>query len=197
MTGTFEDPGTRRRQYLSVGNAINFRFWKQQDGLVIPAVGFLDGQYLRGSMYMWRRLRIAVERCELSIDANDLVSLDEADLVRAFIDGHGLSPLQSGIDQRLANLRDLGANLQANWGGLFGNVIRAADGSLAKFARLSATFRAFDDPVRKLTMVNAIMLVGSGLASFDPDPLPGVDYHLIKQALRQGLVVPEPTWQAS
>jgi hypothetical protein len=39
-------------------------------------------------------------------------------------------------------------------------------------------------------MVNAIMLTGSGLASFDRDPLPGVDYHLVKQVLRQGLVTP-------
>jgi hypothetical protein len=71
-------------------------------------------------------------------------------------------------------------------------VVRAANGSLERFAELSARFRAFDDPVRKLTMVNAIMLAGSGLADFDHDPLPGIDYHLIKQVLRQGLVRPAP-----
>ena len=70
------------------------------------------------------------------------------------------------------------------------NVVDAARGSLSRFAELSATFRAFDDPVRKLTMVNAIMLTGSGLAHFDEEPLPGIDYHLVKQAVRQGLVVP-------
>jgi hypothetical protein len=69
-------------------------------------------------------------------------------------------------------------------------VIRAANGSLKHFADLCADFRAFDDPVQKLTMVNAIMLTGSGLVHFDQDPLPGIDYHLVKQALRQGLVTP-------
>jgi hypothetical protein len=41
-------------------------------------------------------------------------------------------------------------------------------------------------------MVNAIMLTGSGLAVFDHDPLPGVDYHLVKQAVRQGVIDPAP-----
>jgi len=64
------------------------------------------------------------------------------------------------------------------------------DASLEAFVRLCERFRAFDDPVQKLTMVNAIMLSGSGLVSFDRDPLPGVDYHLVKQVVRQGLVTP-------
>jgi hypothetical protein len=41
------------------------------------------------------------------------------------------------------------------------------------------------------------MLSGSGLAHFDRDPAPGVDYHLIRQALRQGLVVPTAQLAAS
>ena len=80
--------------------------------------------------------------------------------------------------------------MPGQWGGEFVNVVDAARGSLTRFAELSATFRAFDDPVRKLTMVNAIMLAGSGLTHFDEEPLPGIDYHLIKQAVRQGLVIP-------
>src|SRR5262249_46360291 len=59
-----------------------------------------------------------------------------------------------------------------------------------KFVRLSAQFRAFDDPVFKLTMVNAILHSGSGVACFDADPLPGIDYHLLKQLLRQGVIRP-------
>jgi len=78
----------------------------------------------------------------------------------------------------------VGAHLLQSWQGQFVNVIEAAHGSLERFATLSRSFRAFDDPVRKLTMVNAIMLTGSRLANFDRDPLPGVDYHLMKQAVR-------------
>jgi hypothetical protein len=181
-----------RRQFLAVGNAINFRFWDQVDGVVVPSVGMVDGELLRGSMYMWRRLRRAVERGELSLDAHDIAVLEERAFGQAFADDEGGLPLRPGLEERVANLRDLGAGLRDHWQGQFGNVIRAADGSLERFAELSACFRSFDDPVRKLTMVNAIMLAGSGLAEFDQAPLPGVDYHLIKQALRQGLVTPAP-----
>jgi hypothetical protein len=187
-----DDPDDARRQFLAVGNAINFRFWEQTGRVVVPAVGVIDGERLRGSMYMWRRLRRAVERGELSLAAQDLADLDESGFERAFTDDEGRLPLRPGIEDRVANLRDLASRLSMEWRGQFGNVVRAADGSLERFAELSAVFRAFDDPVRKLTMVNAIMLAGSGLADFDRDPLPGVDYHLIKQALRQGLVSPAP-----
>jgi Potential Queuosine, Q, salvage protein family len=179
-----------RRQFLAIGNAINFRFWEWIDGAVVPSTGVVDGEQLRGSMYMWRRLRLAVERGQLSLDAHDLAGLDEAAFIRAFNDELGNLPLRPGLEDRVANLRDLGSGLCHRWQGKFGNLVRGADGKLEQFASLSAGFRAFDDPVRKLTMVNAIMLAGSGLAVFDRDPLPGVDYHLIKQALRQGLVAP-------
>ena len=141
-------------------------------------------------MYLWRRLRRAISCEELPLDADALARLTTHDLARAFADDDGHVPLAPGIMDRLANLQDLGVRLSANWEGLFLRVVDAAAGSLERFAGLSADFRAFDDPVRKLTMVNAIMLTGSGLASFDRDPLPGVDYHLVKQVLRQGLVSP-------
>jgi hypothetical protein len=116
--------------------------------------------------------------------------LTDAAFERAFRDDDGDCPLSPGLAVRAENLRDLGARLLATWQGEFVNVVDAAQGSLSRFADISATFRAFDDPVRKLTMVNVIMLAGSGLARFDKEPLPGIDYHLVTQAVRQGLVVP-------
>jgi hypothetical protein len=187
-----EAPRADRCQFLAVGNAINFRFWTLADGQVVPAEGDVEGDRLRGSMYMWRRLRLAVSRGEFSLDAAALAEVDEDVLREAFADDHGAFPLGPGAGDRAANLRDLGTQLRARWSGRFERVIAAAGGSLDQFARLSAEFRAFDDPVRKLTMVNAIMLAGSGLAAFDREPLPGVDYHLVKQAVRQGLVNPAP-----
>lgn len=189
IESTIED----RCQYLAIGNSINFRFWEQVGGRIVPAIGVIDGEALRGSMYMWRRLRTAVDREELSLDAPFLAGLDEDTFSRAFTDDDGQLPLRAGIGERVLNLRDLGARLSSNWDGQFVNMIRAANGSLKQFGELSAEFRAFDDPVQKLTMVNAIMLAGSGLAHFDQDPLPGIDYHLVKQALRQGLVTPSYT----
>lgn len=179
-----------RCQYLAIGNAINFRFWKLAERNIEPAIGTIQGESLRGSLYMWRRLRLAVDRDELSLDAAALEALDEPSLARAFTDDAGHNPLEPGLHDRLLNLQDLGRRLAGQWNGQFSNLIAGAQGSLETFAKLCAEMRAFDDPVRKLTMVNANMLVGSHLAVFDQSPLPGIDYHLVRQSLRQGLVVP-------
>jgi hypothetical protein len=39
-------------------------------------------------------------------------------------------------------------------------------------------------------MVNAIMHSGNGIAEFREEPLPAIDYHLLRQALRQGILRP-------
>ena len=182
-----------RCQFLAVGNAINFRFWTLADGQVLASAGPVDGESFRGAMYLWRRLRVGVDRGEFELNAKWLSGLTAESLERAFRDDDGVCPLSPGLADRADNLKDLGTRLLDTWDGEFVNVVDAANGSLTRFAELSAMFRAWDDPVRKLTMVNAIMLAGSGLTVFDEDPLPGIDYHLVKQAVRQGLVVPPQT----
>lgn len=182
-----------RCQFLAIGNSINFRFWSIRNAQIIPAIGFLDGIEYRGSMYLWRRLRLALAHGEFSLEADFLRSITEEQFKKAFTDEHDKFPLEPGLGERVANLADLGAVLVERWNGQFAHVIDAAEGSLEKFVALCASFRAFDDPLEKLTMVNAIMLIGSGLAAFDKDPRPGIDYHLVKQAVRQGLVVPPPS----
>jgi len=179
-----------RCQFLAVGNAINFRFWTVTADQVVASEGPVEGEFFRGAMYMWRRLRVGVLRGEFELNARWLSELTEESLERALQDDCGACPLSPGLADRAENLRDLGTRLLDDWEGEFVNVVDAADGSLTRFADLSAAFRAFDDPIRKLTMVNAIMLAGSGLTHFDAEPLPGIDYHLIKQAVRQGLVMP-------
>lgn len=179
-----------RCQFLAVGNAMNFRFWDLAGGQVVASAGPVGGESFRGSMYLWRRLRVGIDRGEFELNAGWLSALTEESLARALQDDDGACPLSPGLDDRAENLRDLGMRLHDTWGGEFVNLVDAAGGSMSRFAELSASFRAFDDPVRKLTMVNAIMLAGSGLAHFDEEPLPGIDYHLIKQAVRQGLVTP-------
>ena len=159
-----------RCQFLAVGNAINFRFWTVADGQVAATAGPIEGESFRGAMYLWRRLRVGVHRGEFELNAKWLSRLTEESLERAFQDDEGACPLSPGIADRAENLRDLGTRLLDDWKGEFVNVVDAANGSLTRFADLSARFRAFDDPIRKLTMVNAIMLVGSGLAHFDEEP---------------------------
>ena len=183
----------RRSQYFAVGNAINFRFWRLDGRSVVPSAGTIEGQRFRGALYMWRCLRRCVDRRDLPLlDASFLANLSEAEFDAVFADDTGANPLNVAREERIENLRDLGMKLLESWDGLFYNAVAASDGSIVEFARLSADFRAFDDPVFKLTMVNAIVHAGSGVYTFRDEPLPAIDYHLLRHALRQGMVVPEP-----
>jgi hypothetical protein len=182
----------QRSQYFAVGNAINFRFWQLEAGHIVPAVGLIDGEPFRGAMYMWRSLRRCVDRNELPIlDAQFLANLTEAEFDEIFRDDTGAQPLAVAREERLANLRDLGAKLAESWDGLFYNLVSACARSIVAFAQLSSRLRAFDDPLFKLTMVNAIVHSGSRVYAFEDEPLPAIDYHLLRHALRQGLVIPE------
>jgi hypothetical protein len=179
-----------RSQFMAVGNALNFRFWELADGDGVSAAGGrLDGEYLVGSMYMWRRLRLVLERDEFPLlDAQKLARLEPDQLRALLADDEGGDPLAPGFDDRLANLRDLGAVLSRDWGGQFNNLLAVADDDLETFFALSATVRAYDDPLRKLSTVNAIMLSGSGLTQFRQTIPPAIDYHVAKQLLRIGAV---------
>jgi hypothetical protein len=183
-----------RSQYLAVGNAINFRFWdKRGTGPIVPAAGIIDGERFRGAMYMWRGLRRTLDGGRLPLlDAGFLSRLSEEEFDAIFTDDSGVNPLEPGKPDRVANLRDLGAHLRDHWDGSFYNLVQSSDGSLVRFAQLSKRLRAFDDPVLKLTMVNAILHSGSGIYRFRDQPLPGIDYHLLRHLLRQRVLAPAP-----
>jgi len=186
-----EGTPAERSQYFAVGNSINFRFWQLVGDEVVPAGGLLDGQRLTGAMYMWRCLRRCLDDRRLPIfQASFIADLTEEQFDEIFADDTGVNPLAVAKEERLANLRDLGLKLDRDWGGEFYNLVEATTGSLVEFVRLSGRFRAFDDPLLKLIMVNTILHQGSGVTEFDADPLPGIDYHLLKQLLRQGVLVP-------
>lgn len=180
-----------RSQYLAVGNAINFRFWDVKAGEVVPSSGTISGKHFRGAMYMWRSLRRCVDADVFPLlDAESLSKINEEQFEAIFVDDEGINPLAPAQAERIANLRDLGSRLRDEWDGEFFNVARSSHGSLVTFVKLSARFRAFDDPVFKLTMVNAILHSGSGVYRFQDQPLPGIDYHLLRHVLRQGILEP-------
>jgi len=186
-----EGTPAERSQYFAVGNAINFRFWHLVEGKVVPGGGVLDGQPLTGALYMWRCLRRCLDSHRTPIfQASFLAQLTEEQFDEIFADDTGFNPLAVAKEDRLANLRDLGKKLARDWEGYFYNVVQAANGSFVELVRLSGRFRPFDDPLFKLTMVNTILHLGSGIMELDADPLPGIDYHLLKQLLRQGVLVP-------
>lgn len=185
-----------RSQYFAIGVAINFRFWRLAAGRVVPARGTVGGLPLTGAMYMWRCLRRATEESIPVLDASFLAQLTLPAYNKIFADDAGRNPTGIACHDRIANLRNLGAELTTHWSGQFWNVVTQSEGCLSKFCLLSRQFRAFDDPLYKLTMLNAILHSGSGLTEFDADPIPAVDYHLVKQMLRHGVVVPIPQLRA-
>lgn len=188
-----EGTPAERSQYFAVGNAINFRFWRLMRGEVVPAGGAIEGKRLFGAMYMWRCLRRCLDTGRYPLfDASFLANISEVEFRAIFADDTGINQLSVGLDDRLANLWELGRKLEEDWAGQFYNVVKSAEGSLLSFIRASANFRAFDDPLLKLTMVNTILHLGSGITEFNADPLPGIDYHLLKQMLRHGIVIPNP-----
>jgi hypothetical protein len=192
-----EADAEQRSQYFAIGNAVNFRFWRLDGKRVVPAAGLIDGQSFRGAMYMWRSLKRCIEKGELPLlDAGFLAGISEIEFDAIFADDSGANPLDVARDERIANVRDLGKRLLESWDGLFYNLAASSDGSIVEFAQLSSNLRAFDDPVFKLTMVNAIVHSGSGVYTFRDEPLPAIDYHLLRHALRQGLVVPRPSLAA-
>jgi hypothetical protein len=175
-----------RSQLLTVGNALNFRFWRMStEGTIEPLGGRLEGEHFTGSMYMWRRLRLSYDAKMPVVDAEYLATMDAAIFYAVFADDDGVNPLAEAIGERIANLQDLGKKLLSDWGGQFGNLLHEVGSALPKFTRLSSQFRAFDDPLGKLTLVNALMHRGSGLVSFEDSLLPAIDYQILKQLLRQ------------
>jgi hypothetical protein len=169
---------------------VNFRFWRVDGDKVITEKGVLDGAEFGGSMYMWRALRRAVAADPGLLDADRMAGMTSEQFAGIFTDDHGYNPLNVGSEDRVTNIRDLGKKLSADWDGQFYNLAEAAGGSLVEFSKHSRKIRAFDDPIQKLTMVNAILHSGSGVHDFDDKPIPGIDYHLLRHALRQGIVVP-------
>jgi hypothetical protein len=130
-----------RAQFYALGNAINFRFWELgDDGAISRTHGLIDGQDQAGAMYMWRALKRTLDAGRLPIlDANFLANLSREDFERVFADDEGHNPLPA-VDERLENLRDLGAHLRAHWRGQFLNLAEAAEGSLLKFTHLSQKY---------------------------------------------------------
>ena len=100
-----------------------------------------------------------------------------------------MNPLSVAADERIVNLRDLGRACRASGGtGSFSTWSGPPKVPSSSSPGSSRAFRAFDDPVQKLTMVNAILHSGSGVFPFRDQPLPAIDYHLLKHALRQGMI---------
>ena len=178
-------------QFFTLGNSINFRYWWiGEDNKFEYCQGPKGGSNQRGAFYMWRSLRLAQKRGIPLLDAKWLSRISMNEIKEVFQDDNNQNALPI-LRERQKNWRDLGIKLLEYWDGQFFNLIKASKGSLADFVRYSREFRAFDDPLCKMTMVNAILHSGRGVAHFNESILPGIDYQLMKQQLRLGILLPK------
>jgi len=177
-------------QFFAIGNSINFRYWwtgeKNGNG---KCEGEKGGVETRGAYYMWRSLKVCWDQDFYPIlDARKLSKITLIDVNSIFQDDKGARPMPA-CDERLKNWRDLGKKLYEYWSGEFYNLVKETKGSLYQFIQYSRQFRAFDDPLCKMTMVNAIMHQGRGLTKFDESIFPAVDDKLPNQQVRTGILV--------
>ena len=175
-------------QFFTLGNSINFRYWWfDPDGKLHYCEGNKGGKHYRGATYMWRSLMMSYEVDRSFLEANKLAGISVDEVRAIFRDDNGMDVMPA-LEERAQNWRDLGAKLRDFWGGRFFTLVEEANQSLFLFVQYSRQFRAFDDPLCKMIMVNAIMHQGRGLVSFDEKPFPGIDYELLKQVMRNGIL---------
>ncbi|MHA1832838.1 MAG: queuosine salvage family protein, partial [Candidatus Baldrarchaeia archaeon] len=141
-------------QYFAVGNAINFRYWwKERNGRIVSCKGIKGGIEASGALYMWRSLRVCYDQEIFPIlDADKLSKISLQDFKKIFRDDRGNIPIPS-CQERVKNWQDLGEKLREYWGGEFYNLLKETKNSLYNFIQYSRQFRAFDDPLCKMTMV--------------------------------------------
>lgn len=97
-----EDAPVNRSQYFAIGNAINFRYWKLGNNEVTPSKGSKKGSEFKGSMYMWRCLRLCVENGNYPLlDATFLANITENEFDEIFSSDSGDNPLEVGKEDRL------------------------------------------------------------------------------------------------
>ena len=178
----------RNSQYFAIGNSINFRFWDYIHPNMLYVEGVKGGIECQGSRYMWRCLKECFDNNKYPIleasfltritfdDFCDILKTDQNEVIMIL------------LKERFLNWRDLGKKLLQKYDGQFYNLILKSNKSLKKFVKLSNEFTAFDDPLFKMTMVNAILHKGRNLVNLKEGILPGIDYHLMTQVIRLGLL---------
>jgi hypothetical protein len=179
-------------QFFALGNSINFKYWWfEKNGNYQYTEGKKGGSMERGAFYMWRSLKLCLDNEIFPVlDARKLSKISLGEIKQIFADDDGKIPLPN-LAERQRNWQDLGSKLLEYWDGEFYNLVHESHNSLIEFVRLSRQFRAFDDPLCKIPMVNSLMHQGRGITKFFETIFPGIDYQLLKQQLRIGILVPK------
>lgn len=177
-------------QFFALGNSINFRYWDLKDGNFVYCKGIKGGIEASGAKYMWRCIKTAYESGNFDIfNAKKLANM-KIDQIKDIFRGDNRNIPMPHLEERLKNWNDLGWKLNEYWDGEFYNLIKEVGKSLYQFIQFSRQFRAFDDPLCKMTMVNTILHQGRAITKFKEDAFPGIDYQLVKENLRIGVLMP-------
>ena len=180
-------------QYFTIGNSINFKFWEFIDSGIQQVTGKKGNIECKGSSYMWRCLKVCIENNNYEIlDASFLSQIDIKDMQNIF-KTDDYKNVMTHLEERWLNWRDLGKKLLEKYNKNYYNLILKSENNIETFIKLSKEFRAFDDPLCKMTMVNAILHQGRNIVNFGENIFPGIDYHLVTQVLRIGLLVLDET----
>lgn len=177
-------------QFFALGNSINFRYWNLKHGDFVYCKGIKEGIETSGARYMWRCIKTAYENGNFDIfNTKKLANMKINQIGDIFQDDKGNIPMPH-LKERLKNWNDLGWKLYEYWEDEFYNIIKEVGKSLYQFIQFSRQFRAFDDPLCKMTMVNAILHQGRDITKFKEYAFPAIDYQLVKENLRIGVLRP-------
>ena len=177
--------------FFTIGNSINFKYWDNKNKQIIYCQGEKKGLHVKGARYMWRCLKNAIEENLFPLlSPKELINFSKKDFINIFSDDYGINPFYMSMNERIKNLKDLGKKLNKNWDDNFFNLLNSTNNSIVDFVKKCRNIRAFDDPLCKLTMVNAILHTGRGIYNFNQPLFPGIDYQLMKQMLRIGAILP-------
>lgn len=133
----FVGDAVRTAQWVLVLDALNFSFWGE------PRWEVLDrGEWVNGYWALAVALKRAVEEGVPILDARYLAEMSRADLADV-LRGRGEVPM---LQERLANLHEVGRVLLAKYEGQFANAVTLAHHSAVALVRLLVRdFPSFDD----------------------------------------------------
>lgn len=173
-----------------------FGFWHgNKDGYEKPLIGIKTGKESKGSDLLWKSLKSALDKDESVFDPNNLANMSEEKLAHeVFIDDNGTIPFKD-FYRRLEITRAYGKWLEENKTNpkQIVEVSNNTDAPLKSFLDTMQQIPGFSqDPLKKKSLLLAMTLANRPekfLNAKDPENWqPILDYHLMRLALRMGLV---------
>jgi hypothetical protein len=155
-----------------------------------------DGTYLKGTNLFFHLAKHAPAVRPDFWTAAALAAMPDEDFLRAFsLEGDPARPALARMDERIRLLRDASRVLLTHWGGSVSRLLlkhprlREANG-LGLLDIVQRSFEGYDDPLyKKLFVFLKALDVTGRWRPLDPENVQiPVDYHVIRLALRNGIV---------